>query len=265
MDRLAIATPRPDIAPCIALARDYGTGIEIQVYGYNPDLLDGDWPTLVEHHRRLLKGFPGEIALHGAFYDMSSASEDRQIVHITRERYLLNLRIAAELGARHVVFHANYLPWVRNARYLRRWTQRQVEFWTEMGAEAERLGLVIVLENMWEPSPDLIGRILDRVDSPSVAACLDVGHAYLYSDSIPITGWLARLQDRLAHCHINNHRGVEDEHLPLDAPGGVIDYSFVLPLLWALPSPPLISLEMEGLDDLERSLRFIMELRSRLK
>lgn len=258
--RLAIAIPRPDIAPYVAMARDYGIGIEIQAYGYNPGLLDGDWSSLVAEHRRLLQGFEGEIALHGAFYDMSSASEDPQIVRVTRERYLLNLRIAAELGARHVVFHANYLPWIRNTRYLRQWTQRQVEFWAEMGVEAQRLGLIVALENMWEPSPDLIGRILDGVDSPSVRACLDVGHAYLYSDSIPFTGWLARLKELLVHCHINNHRGVEDEHLPLDAPNGVVDYSLILPLLGSLPVPPLISLEMESLDDLERSLRFVMEV-----
>ncbi len=262
--RLAIATPRPDIAPYIALARDYGVGIELQVYGYNPSLLNGalggDWLSLVAQHRRLLRGFEGEIALHGAFYDMSSASEDPQIVRVTRERYLLNLRIAAELGARHVIFHANYLPWVRNARYLRQWTQRQVGFWTEMGAEAQRLGLIVALENMWEPNPDLIGNILDGVGSPFIRACLDVGHAYLYSDSIPFTEWLARLKELIVHCHLNNHRGVEDEHLPLDAPGGVIDYTVVLPLLRGLPASPLISLETESLDDLERSLRFVLEV-----
>lgn len=261
MERLAIATCRPDIAPYIALARDYGIGIEIQVYGYHPDLLDGDWPSLVAQHRQLLKGFEGEIALHGAFYDMSSASEDPQIVRITRERYSLSLHIAAELGARHVVFHANYLPWIRNADYLRRWTQRQKEFWAEIGAEAGRLGVVVALENMWEPSPDIIGEVLDQVDSPFVTACLDVGHAYLYSDSLPLSAWIARLRDRLTHCHINNHRGVKDEHLALDVPGGVIDYSVVLPILFALPTSPLISLEMDRLEDQERSLRFILEHR----
>lgn len=261
MERLAIATHRPDIAPYIALARDYGVGIEIQVYGYHPDLLDGDWPSLVAQHRQLLKGFEGEIALHGAFYDMSSASEDPQIVRITRERYALCLRIAAELGARHVVFHTNYLPWLRNADYLRRWTRRQADFWAEMSREAERLGVIVALENMWEPSPDIIGRVLDWVDSPFVAACLDVGHAYLYSDSLPLSAWIARLRDRLAHCHINNHRGIEDEHLALDAAGGVINYSLVLPILFTLPTSPLITLEMDRLEDLERSLHFILENR----
>ncbi len=129
-----------------------------------------------------------------------------------------------------------------------------------MGAEAQRLGLIVALENMWEPRPDLIGHILDQVDSPAVRACLDVGHIYLYSDSASFTEWLDRLKGLLVHCHVNNHRGVGDEHLPLDAPDGVVDYSLVLPLLWNLPVPPLISLEMESLEDLERSLQFIKEV-----
>lgn len=261
MERLAIATHRPDIAPYIALARDYGIGIEIQTYGYHPDLLDGKWRSLVALHRRLLKGFEGEIALHGSFYDMAIASEDPQIARITRKRYLRCLHIAAELSARNVIFHANYLPWVRNTAYLRQWTRRQAEFWAEIAVEAEQLGLILALENMWEPSPDIIGRILEWVDSPFVAACLDIGHARLYSDSLPLISWITRLRDRLVHCHINNTRGIEDEHLALDAVGGVIDYSIILPILFTLPSPPLICLEMDRLEDLERSLRFILENR----
>ncbi|MCS7178715.1 MAG: sugar phosphate isomerase/epimerase family protein [Anaerolineae bacterium] len=260
MERLAIATRRPDIAPYVALARNYGVGIEIQVYGYTPDLLDGDWSSLVKEHRRLLRGFGKEIALHGAFYDMNSASEDRQIVRLTRERYLTCLRIAAELGAHHVIFHANYLPWIRNPAYLHRWTGQQVEFWSGMAVEAERLGVVVALENMWEPNPDLVGRVLDGVNSPFVTACLDVGHVYLYSDSVPLAQWVIRLGDRLTHCHINNHRGAEDEHLALNVPGGVVDYRTVFPLLRNLPSSPLLSLEMDRLEDMEQSLRFILEM-----
>jgi len=257
MERLAITTHARNIAQPLNLAREHHIGIEIQVYGYDPDLLDGDWRDLVAQHKALLRGFEGEIALHGAFYDMYSASIDRQIAALTRKRYLTNLHIAAELGARNVVFHANYLPALRHPRYLQDWTQRQVAFWSDLTDEARRLGLVIALENMWEPEPSIIAQVLEQVGSPHLAACLDVGHVYLYSDSLPFSAWLERLGDRLAHCHINNNRGLYDEHLPLDAEGGIIDYQVILPMLRALPHPPLISLEMEDLKDLARSLRYL--------
>ena len=257
MERLAITSHGRDISKHVALARAHGVGIEIQVYGYDPNLLDADWRALVEEHKAILRGFEGEIALHGVFYDMYSASVDQRVMALTRERYLLNLRIAAELGACHVVFHANYLPAIRNPSYLRDWTERQAAFWSDLVEEAARLGVVVALENMWEPEPGIIGGVLDRVNSPYLGACLDVGHVHLYSDSLPFSAWVDRLRDRLVHCHINNNRGLYDEHLPLDIEEGVIDYQVVLPLLRSLPRPPLIVLEMDRLEDLERSLRYL--------
>ncbi len=257
MERLAIATSQLDISQHVAFAREHNVGVEIQVYGYDTTLLDGDWRTVLTQHKKSLRGFPGEIALHGAFYDMNSASYDQRIASLTRERYTLNLHIAAELGARNVVFHVNYLHVIRNPGYLRDWTRRQVEFWNSLVGEAQRAGLVIALENMWEPKPGIIARVLEEVDSPHLGACLDVGHAHLYSDSLPFTAWLERLQDRLVHCHINNNRGLYDEHLPLDIEDGVVNYRVVLPLLRALPQSFLISLEMDSLDYLKRSLRYL--------
>ncbi|MGD1996565.1 MAG: sugar phosphate isomerase/epimerase family protein [Anaerolineae bacterium] len=257
MERLAIATSQPDISRHIALARRYNSGIEIQVYGYDPNLLDGGWQNLVATHKSLLRGFDGEIALHGAFYDMSSSSMDERIVALTRERYLLSLRIAAELGARNVVLHANYFPLVLRPGYLPEWTRREVTFWGEMVEEARRLGVIIALENMWEPTPDVIAGVLEQVGSPYLGACLDVGHVYLYSDTVPFHNWLDQLRGQLVHCHINNNKGLYDEHLALDAAGGVINYDEVMPMLRTLHRPPLISLEMERLEDLGRSLRYL--------
>ncbi|HEY76934.1 MAG TPA: sugar phosphate isomerase/epimerase [Thermoflexia bacterium] len=257
MLRLAIATKQVDIAPYIALASKYQVGLEIQVFGYHPNLLDGEWKTLVKRYKRLLREFAGERALHGAFYDMSSASPDNRVQALVRARYLLSLQIAAELEARTVVFHANYLPFIRRPEYLHDWTCSQVEFWANLLQEAERFNLLIALENMWEPRPEIIANLLRQINSPWLGACLDVGHVHLYTDSTPLSGWIDQLQQWVVHCHINNHRGYYDEHLPLDAPEGVIDYQTVLPLLETLPRHPVVCLEMNHLEDLERSLRYL--------
>lgn len=257
MDRLAITIAQVDITQHIALARKYNVGIEIQVYGYDPDLLDNDWRAVVAQHKTALRGFTGEIALHGAFYDMSSASNDSRITALTRERYLQNLDIAAELGAHNVVFHTNYLPIIRHPDYLPPWTGRQVAFWRELAERARQLGLVIALENMWEPEPEIIGDVLEQIGSPSLAACLDVGHVHLFSDSLPVSAWVERLEKYLVHCHLNNNQGVYDNHLALDAEGGEIPYDTIIPLLENLSPTPLVCLEMDNLADLERSLRYL--------
>ncbi len=259
MERLLLGTYHyTDITKHYELAQKHGLGLEIQVYGYDTDLLDSQWRGVVAEHKALLRDFEGEIAIHGAFLDLSPASSDQRVVALTRERYTLNLDIAAELGARNVVFHTDFIPVVRKPTYRPEWTKRQTAFWGPMVEEAAKRDLVIALENMWEPNPDIIGDVLDRVDSPHLSACLDVGHVYLFSDYLPLEAWVERLSHRLVHCHMNNHRGFCDEHLPLDLPGGVIDYKGdVLPLLNKLSQAPLLVLEMDEIEYLERSLRYL--------
>ena len=258
MKRILLATYQRDIAGHYELAQAHQAGLELQVYGYDTDLLDSGWREMVAEHKALLRDFQGELAIHGAFYNLSPASPDRRIVALTRERYLLNLDIAAELGARNVVFHTDFLPIVRNPAYRPDWTKRQVEFWVPMAEEAAQRGVVVALENMWEPEAGIICDVLDQVDSPHLSACIDVGHVYLFSDYVPLETWIERMSRRLVHCHLNNHRGFFDEHLPIDFPGGVIDYKqAVLPLLNALPNPPAFVLEMDELEYLEKSLRYL--------
>jgi len=258
MERILLATYQRDITRYYELAQAHGAGLELQVYGYDTDLLDSGWRELLDQHKALLRGFEGELAIHGAFYDLSPASPDQRIVALTHERYMLNLDIAAGLGARKVVFHTDFMPMVRKPDYRPEWINRQVDFWGPMAEEAAERGVVITLENMWEPDPDIIGDVLDRVDSPHLGACLDVGHFYLFSDYLPLERWIKRISHRLVHCHLNNHRGFCDEHLSLDFPGGVIDYKRdVLPLLRALPNQPTLSLEMDEIKYLESSLRYL--------
>ncbi len=260
MKRLVVATHQHDITSYIAFARENQVGLEIQVYGYDPNLLDGGWRELLAQQKEALRGFEGPLSVHGAFYDMSSASVDNRVTALTRERYLLNLHIAAELGARYVVFHANYLHVIRHPGYMQDWTRRQIAFWRNLAHTAQELDVTIVLENMWEPTPEIIGRVLDEVNSPHLRACLDVGHVFLYSmDSVPFSQWLERLGDQLYYLHINNNRGVIDDHLPLDIEDGIVDYDIVLPMLERLPHTPLICLEIEDLEYLERSLRYLRE------
>ncbi len=263
MEHILLGTYQRDITRHCELAQAHGAGLELQVYGYDTDLLDSGWRELLDQHKALLRGFEGELAIHGAFFDMAPASPDRRIVAVTRERCMLNLDIAAELAALHVVFHTQFLPQVYRPvvdgpDYHHSWTEGQVEFWGPMAEEAAKRGVVIVLENMWEPEPDIIGDVLDRVNSPNLGACLDVGHVRLFTDYVPLEMWIERLSHRLVHCHVNNHRGSYDEHLSLDFCGGVIDYKRdVLPLLRALPNQPSLVLEMDDLEYLECSLRYL--------
>ena len=132
-----------------------------------------------------------------------------------------NLEIGRELGVKYIDFHANYLPLVDHPSYLPGWVERQVAFWTPMAEQAEKYGIVLLLENMWEPDPAIINSILDRIRSPYLKACLDVGHAALYS-RLPLSAWIKALGENLVYTHLHNNHGDTDVHLAFG--DGVIDF-----------------------------------------
>ena len=261
---MLVAAYRHDISAHLALAKEYGYGLEIQAFS-QPDILDGDWRGLLEKYRVQLKGFSGPLACHGAFFDMSVASEDQHIIELTRQRYLLNLEIAQELGARHVVFHTNFLPMIRTELYRRQYIERQVVFWQQMGYEAQRHNVWIVLENMWDPDPFIIQKIMESLSAPHIGVCLDISHVYLYNNAHPLKQWLDVLGPYIIHVHMNNTRGVIDEHLALNIPGGALDYAKIIPHLANFPRNPWLVLELDDIGALTQSLKFIQRTLSLLE
>lgn len=255
-DRLLLCAKLHNFAECVALAHEYHTGIEVQTFAF-PPMLTNDWRELLSSYQKHLRDVPGEIALHGPFMDLAGGSLDPLINEVVRERVQQTLHMAGVLGARTLVFHANFIAMIRTPEYREGWTARQVEFWGPLAEQAWAAGHVIALENMWEYDPDIIGNVLRVLNNPGLRACVDVGHTHLFSD-VPLAHWLARLNGFVAHVHINNNHGDIDYHRGLD--DGVLDYRALMPHLRRLESAPSISLEIEEADDMRRSLDFLRDL-----
>jgi sugar phosphate isomerase/epimerase len=253
-DRVVIACKDGNFEECLKLALAHGTGLELQGFA-EPDTLDGDWRAVVARYKKHFAKtkFGGLLSVHGAFFDLVSASPDSKVVALARERYTTSLEIAHEFGAKFLVFHANFIAMIRMPAYREQWTSRQIDFWGGMVKEAERLGVTLLLENMWEPDPAIIADVLDGVNSPHLRACIDVGHAHLFSELV-LDNWIERTGRHLVYAHLNNNPGSVDYHLALSE--GAIDYSKVLSKLRALPEPPVFCLEIERVDDIVRSLPY---------
>ena len=236
---------------CVALAEQHGLGIEMMAFAF-PDVLDGDWRGLVTEYKALLAHVPLR-AMHGPFFDMSPGSLDRQVNALVMARYRQALDIAAELAVQTVVFHANFIASLRTSEYRAGWTKRNVAFFAEIAPYAAERGVTIVIENMWEFDPAIIVDVLREVDHPSVRACLDVGHAHLFS-AVPLEQWLEVAGPFLRHIHLNNNDGLVDVHRALA--DGVLDYADILPQLRALPNAVTMTLEMDRPDDMAASLPY---------
>ncbi|MDX2137835.1 MAG: sugar phosphate isomerase/epimerase family protein [Chloroflexota bacterium] len=259
-DTVLLSASPDNIEACVALATEHGLGIELMAFAY-PACLDNDWQAVVSHYKALLAPVRDHLTMHGPFFDMSPGSLDARINALTAERYRHALRIAAELQVKIVVFHANFIAAIRTEEYRRGWQERNVVFWGGLAEEAQRLGVMIAVENMWEFDPFIIGDVLRKVEHPHLRACLDVGHAHLFSDT-PFGTWLETLAPYIIHVHINNNPGDSDMHQSLV--NGVLDYRTLLPRVRALPHQPSLTLEMDTVADMRASLPLLELARRKL-
>jgi sugar phosphate isomerase/epimerase len=238
---------------CVALAAELGLGLEMMAFAM-PDVLDGDWKALVEEYRPLLRQVPGMLAMHGPFMDMAPGSPDKRINQVTLERYQQAVVIASSMGIGRVIFHANFIGAIHTFEYHMTWHRRNLQFWGTMAEYARQHGVTLVIENMWEYTPDILGDLIKDVAHPNLRACLDVGHAHLYGE-VPFSDWLTALGPILLHTHINNNDGKIDIHMGLNH--GVLNYVVLLDQIRALPNPPSFTLEMDAVDFMRSSLPYL--------
>jgi sugar phosphate isomerase/epimerase len=241
---------------CVELACERGLGIELMAFSA-PSVLDGEWRALDKEYRSALAAVPGPLTMHGPFMDLVSGSPDERINMVTYGRYEHVIRIADLLGVGQVVLHANYIGLLHNEVYRQGWHQRNVDFWGPLGDYARAYGVVVAIENMWEFDPAIIGNLLGELNHPNLKACMDVGHANLFSDpDVTFDDWLETLAPWVTELHMNNNNGVMDEHYGFDWDQGVLDYTQLLPKLRQLPNKPVMVLEMDRIADMRGSLGY---------
>ena len=167
---------------------------------------------------------------------------------------------AAELGASHVVYHAANLPDEPASEDARLAETRALG---EVAGRAERLGVIIALENLAPvyPSPDrlsftplILRTMAKRISSPALGLCIDVGHANIVaglrrSDPLDL---IEPALDRAVLFHLHDNLAARrgdtaspeldplrlDLHLP---PGrGTVPWQRIAPLLARKRGAPLI-------------------------
>jgi hypothetical protein len=93
----------------VGFAGANGYGIEITCFAL-PWMLDDNLAFLLRFWKGALKNFENEVAVHGVFMDMITASRDAKIVGVTKERILQNIKIAEQLKAKIVIFSSCFNP-----------------------------------------------------------------------------------------------------------------------------------------------------------
>ena len=216
-DRLYISTMAED-AP--RLASEYGLGLEIADFctAYNMDL---NFPETDAKARSAMENAI-RFTFHAPFSELCPAAIDPLVRDVTKKRYAQAVALAHRYGIYRIVIHAGFIPQV----YFPEWfVPRSVEFWQEFLGEPDDK-TVICLENVMEPTAEMLVSIAREVDDPRLRLCLDVGHACTREQARPVEEWIDLEAPYLAHVHIHNNDGMRDVHDPLGR--GILDMEALL-------------------------------------
>ena len=127
-------------------------------------------------------------------------------------------------------------------------------FWSRVADALNRAGTRLVLENVYEHRPEDMGELLEKLKPSNVGLCLDCGHLMAFGRA---PRGMARIPRALiAQLHLHDNQGEKDEHLTMGS--GRIDFTQLFAYLKSTrPEPPIATLEMHRIEDLEPSLDYL--------
>lgn len=238
----------------IAFAEKFQLGYEIPGF-VEPAALD-DAAVAIAQWQVDLSGLQGMLSLHGPVYDLNPVSWDPSIAEVSLRRYRQAVEACQALGCRYLVVHSQYNPIFAAANVQQAWLAASIDFWRQFAEDvlAPAENLVVVIENFMEPTPELLRRLVEGVQHPQIKACLDTGHANLFSQ-VPLTAWLDELESSLVYLHAHNNFGVWDEHRGFDK--GTLDLEGFLNHLMLTPYKIHVALEIFNEPELLESMALL--------
>jgi sugar phosphate isomerase/epimerase len=147
-----------------------------------------------------------------------------------------HMQSARDLGCSLFLVHSlwvNYAPFDFSCDDTRRrYIDFDVQTLQEIGSQCRAQGLSLVIENNPMFPLSYYVELFDEIPPQNAGMCLDVGHANIQSPGSPgtpgsetlLTDWIHALGHRIEHLHLHGNDGKNDVHLPILAPGGIVDW-----------------------------------------
>lgn len=248
--RFALSTSFADVGRHLdRLDRD-GLGVEITLYD-TEWLLNLDRTTAVRRLGDELaeRGIP--VSVHAPIFDLNPGSLDPVVRKHTRRCWERAIGVSGALGARQINFHTGYMP-LLPASTFPGWLALSLEIWERVVELAADAGMTMLLENMFEPTPQIQLDLRDQLEPRHVGFTLDVAHAHIYGTVAPESWWPA-YDGAIREVHLHDTDGFSDDHLPIGE--GALDWKRIFEEIfrWSPDAVKVIEMPVEaGLASLKR-------------
>ena len=232
------------------LAKELGTGIEISRVALYKDknLTVEDTINLLNKD---LKGFQNRITLHAMFSDVNVASSDLLLREIAQKRCFQSLEIGKGIKADTVLFHTGNKG-TKHYGSIDSFKKNFVSFWKEFVKEFEKEGIIAVIENVFETSPQFCLDLFEKINSSYLKLALDTGHVNLYAQETKVTEWIKAYGQNLYHLHIHNNYRRNDDHSNLG--NGTLNFNEIFNAINEQNINPSYVLEMFTEEDIRKSI-----------
>ena len=200
----------------------------------------------------------GEITFHGPFWDLSSGSVDPEIRKVVGARLNSLFELVEAVLPRQVVMHTGFDP-KHHRGHRREWVENSLSTFEPFVRRAERANCTLVLENVFEEGPELHVELMERINSPRLGFCLDLGHQHSFSQT-PLDKWLQATWPYLKEVHLHDNDSSFDAHLPVGS--GTIDFDRLFSFLSEKRISPLLTVEPHTVEHLFGTLTGLARLAS---
>lgn len=254
VDRNIFLQVPPDKVPSeIGFLKEKQLGIQVI-------LIDTRWlwryrDSQAEDIRRRAEEAGIPISVHGPFLDLNPGSDDEAIRAYTKKCYLRALRLNKLLKSKRIVFHSGLNPLVPRGSMMR-WLERSAEVFREVAEEAGKDNVTVAMENSYDPIPEVLLRLVERIGPEAFKVCFDIGHVNVFSTKT-LKEWMDKLKDLIVEVHLHDNRGDSDDHLALGQ--GSIDIAGVIGELDKIGIKAAMTLEMDR-EKASMSLNYLSNL-----
>lgn len=248
--RFALSTTFADVGKVLDRLAEEELGVEITLYD-TEWLLNLDRTAAVRRLGDELADRGVAVSAHAPIFDLNPGSLDAVVRKHTRKCWERAIGVSGALGARHVTFHTGYMPLLPPSTFPG-WLAQSLEVWERVVELVSDAGMTLLLENMFEPSPQILLDLRSQLEARHVGFTLDVAHAHIYGTVSPESWWPA-LAEAIGEVHLHDTDGFSDDHLPIGE--GAIDWKTVFESVfrWAPDAVKVIEMPFEeGLKSLRR-------------
>jgi sugar phosphate isomerase/epimerase len=246
----------PETAPLLA---ENGAGPEIYL---SAEALDSMTPDRAEAAAESLRAAGvGTSTFHAPFEDLWPGARDVEARRLAVRRLRQAVALAPVFRPRGIVVHGGYQGWIYDFDP-EKWIEPARRAFGEVLESAEKHGVDLFLENVFDDTPEHLLRLKLAAGSSRLGFCFDAGHATLFS-ALPVHRWVEAFGPDLRELHLHDNRGTRDDHLPVGE--GTINFRGVLHAALDAGASPILTLEPHRREHFHRGLSSLRALLAEIR